>query len=182
MAFICTLDENTSYNLLREADAAVVVARVGYDPEEAENWFVHVGLDVGVGGDLEYYFRLLRVNVETGIEDDFNSGRDTARIIEGNDRGKVLTAALAATSILILQVRPKRFYRVTRDSNQPPEALEKHHAITNLFYRCGYRVHHSDEFFGQRTWYMERDTNETVDAEGKACFDPPEEGDPCDGP
>jgi hypothetical protein len=182
MAFICTLDDDTDYQFFPNGRASAVTVRVGYDPDEKANWFVVVGLDVTAGGDLEYYFRLLRVDAPTREETSYNSGRDTAFIIIGEDRKKVLCAAMHATVMLLSRAKPERVFRVTYDSDPPDAALEKHHMISTFFIRCGYRVSRYNEFRGQRMWWMERDEKAVVDADANACFDPHEDGGFHDGP
>ncbi|NYZ15957.1 hypothetical protein HL658_25735 [Azospirillum sp. RWY-5-1] len=181
MAFVCTLDGNTRFEFMQDGPSAVVIVRVGCDHEEGANWFVHVGLDVMAGGDLEYFFRLWRVDAFSGRETAYNSGRETAHAIHGDDRTEVLKAALMATRLLLEHAQPDRVYRVTYDASPPDSALEKHHAISDVFYSCGYRVFRYDEFHGQRMWWMERDTVAGVDQRGESCLDRAVDGG-CDEP
>lgn len=181
MAFECTFDGDTDIAIMRDGPSTVALVRVGRDPEEAANWFAMVGLDIAVGGGLECFFRLLRVDAVTGEETDYDSGKATAHIIRGNDRKTVLSAALKATRALLSDARPADVYRVTYDVPPPETALEKHHAITDVFHECGYRVTRFDEYRGKRMWRMERDSDTGVDHPMETCLERVVDGG-CDEP
>ncbi len=143
------------FKLFREGRACNVLVHVGHDLAEGWNWFVSVGLDTMAGGDLEYYFVLLRVDAETGEVTPYRSGREVRAAIPPGERKAIRATILQATQFLLGHARPPRVYRVTYDVDPPDRALEKHHAISQVFEECGYAVATADAVYGQRFWWME---------------------------
>lgn len=166
MAFVCILDPDNHLHVegFRRKDKYSIFAHIGYDDFFNRNYFSFVGLEAMGGGDLEYYFHILEVDVDAGEERAYWSGRDVARFINEADRSLVLATVLAGTKMLLDTVKPVRVARITHDADMPPHALEKHFAISRIFEECGYRVTTADPFHGKRCWIAERIAAEPVES------------------
>jgi hypothetical protein len=158
MGFVCTAARQTyHFDVFRRGDSYAITFPVGYDDTEDLNYFAMIGLESMPPGELEYYFCLLRIDGVNKTEQTIWSGRDLPRGISETDRRAILAVILMATASLLSSVRPERVFRCTHDTNMPDKALEKHHEISQIFTRCGYRVQTADTYHGKRTWWMERE-------------------------
>lgn len=105
---------------------------------------------------MEYVFFILEVDLETGREHPYWSGRDTSFIGEA-DRKLVLAGFAAATSMLLDIAQPLWVERVTHDPSADDDRwIDKHLFIQAVFERNGYTVVEAGTSFGRRFWRMER--------------------------
>lgn len=158
MPFVCTLsNEGFRCEVFKEGGAYSIVMRIGFDEGQHTNYFVQIGLEPMAGGDLEYYFNIIKINGDDGSERLFWSGKDVAQFIRGEDRKLILAAVCSATEALLQHVKPESVYRCTYDEWPPERALEKHHVLSRVFTDCGYKVQMSDPFGCKRVWWAYRE-------------------------
>ncbi|HWI26094.1 MAG TPA: hypothetical protein VN668_03945, partial [Stellaceae bacterium] len=117
-----------------------MLVRVGYDESGDKIYSIMAGLSPQPPGELEYVFALIEADAETDTERAIFDSQEVAAMISQDDRAKVMAAVLAATQLLIDQVKPQYFVMATRDGYLPPRALEKYEKIHHLFIESGYSV------------------------------------------
>lgn len=155
MPFVCTLSGDSFTGLVvQRGSSRIVTARIGLDEETDTIYSLLVGLDPSAGGDHELIFTVIAAYSD-GTERAFWSGQETADILRGEDRGKVLAAIAGCVENLVRVVQPLRVFMCTHEANLPERALEKYHRIALAIEMCGYTVSRPDSFHGQIIWFME---------------------------
>lgn len=157
MAFELCDDLDRRVFVIRKKSASFAVReRVGWDDFRNSNYFIHVGLEYCPLGGLEYFFTMVDVDAVSHSEIAYFSGRTVARLIGAVDRSAILSLVLRATKHLLENIQPVQVHRCCHDAALPPEALEKHEAVSLVFTDCGYAVARSGARHGKRFWIMER--------------------------
>jgi hypothetical protein len=154
LAFVCTIDDDVGDLVIDLHESNSTLYRLGYDQNEAVNYFLMTGLESAPAWEFEFYFRLLRVH-RHGPTDDIWDGREVATFMAREDRAKVRRLLLAVAGSLVSTLKPHTFVMTTRH-HLPPKALEKYYDLCRAFIGHGYRVREMDPYHGQRAWRMER--------------------------
>lgn len=158
MAFVCTITpEAIEEEYFVEGESHIVFVHVGVDADRGLSYFVSVGFEPIVGGELEYFFNLIERDLAEDAEHTYWSGRNLPVSISPSDREMILKAVLHATERLIDTVRPAWVFRCTRDGYSGLRGLAKHDRISQVFIAAGYRLHVADPFGDKRCWWMERE-------------------------
>lgn len=140
--------------LFQSGSSYAMTVRVGHDGDK--RYSIVIGLEPLPGGDMEYYFHLLEVDVVTGEDRIFWSGLPVSNIIPKDDRRRILAVILSCTKHLLIATYPSVVFRFAHDENPPERALEKHYSVNDVFEECGYRVEELDSRHGRRAWKAER--------------------------
>lgn len=157
MTFFCTAPLRGPWpEPVEEAGGYVIAIGLGSDDELGLDYTLLIGLEPLPGGEHEFFFFLVEVDVNTGKENPIWSGQETARKMSKYQRGLIRACLLTATENLIRSVRPPAFSMTTHDENLPERPLEKFTLLTNLFERCGYSVTERDRRLRNRSWRMEQ--------------------------
>lgn len=157
MAFELCDDLNRRPFVIRSKGSSLVIReRVGWDNFRNSNYFVHVGLEACPLVGQEYFFCMVDADAVSRTHDAYYSGRTVARLIGAADRAEILSLVLRATKHLLNNIKPDQVHRCCHDAALPPEALEKHEAISLVFADCGYAIARSGASHGKRFWIMKR--------------------------
>ncbi|MGQ3673113.1 hypothetical protein ACT6QG_12035 [Xanthobacter sp. TB0136] len=158
MGFVCTLTGNSfDVEVAQRGSSRVAIVRIGVDDEDDTIYSAMVCLEPGGGGDVELIFCILAADAYADEEPTtFWSGKATSHIIQGLDRGSVLSVILVCVANLVKMTQPSRIYMCTHDANLPQPALLKHNRVAQTVEACGYKVSHPNSFHGQHIWYMDR--------------------------
>jgi len=153
MAFVCTaMRESSSCQLIKET----VIIPIGYDKKQPFSYTLAIGLAPIAGGDVEYYFRIIRADTQSNSETEYWSGLPTRAFMREGDRAKVLRALIFGTKQLLRNTSHARVFCCTHDSRLPEKALRKHLLVAETFKMCGYEVEEQSVLPGKHAWWMER--------------------------
>jgi hypothetical protein len=123
MAFVCTADRwRSNLQLVREA----AIIGIGYDDVAPESYTLLVSFDVMAGGDSEFFFCVIEVDNQDGIETRYWSGLEVARFASREQRALIRGALLGGLELLLKRLIPERVFCCTHDQNPPAAALLKH--------------------------------------------------------
>jgi hypothetical protein len=153
MAFVCTAQDWES-NIQLTDEAAVIP--IGYDDAEPWSYSLLMSFDIMAGGDVEFFFCIIRVDNHDGSEVRYWSGLEVAKFASSGQRAIIRQALLDGLGRLLKRPVPQRIFCCTHDANPPETALRKHFLIAETFEMCGYEVKRLPVCLGKHSWWMER--------------------------
>lgn len=148
--FFEALEENANY----------VQYRIAYCPESDRDLLLNCVMIAYRDGDgvpiHEFKFEFAVVSNDGAYESFRTMERDrAARFIPASIRSQIMDSVETGLAMLVEAIRPKRLFRVTKSRNTPEKALAKHHRLTRLLHRCGYRIYDAGiDVFGRNYWDM----------------------------
>lgn len=154
MAFRCILSEpGCMIDYGKQGEEHTVLAHFGWDEHEEWDAYLHVGLSPLVGGGMELYFFVLRVDRSTGDVVQHYSGLETRSWLHGEDRKGVRALLSQAVGELICKAEPVLVEGMTHEPDLPDKALAKHEDLWSIFSEQGYEVTRCDPYHGRRVWW-----------------------------
>ncbi len=153
MAFICTVQEeviDTEYR--QRGQSFSITAHVGYDDLHNVNYWLHLGLDILPGSQMEFYFNIQMTDADEE-ETIWDSSR-IAEIIPQSCRQKIRNLLLISAGRLVQTAKPAQFALATRNAHLPEKALEKYYQLCEIFGDVGYEVVRFDPYHGRHAWLM----------------------------